>query len=268
MTEQTATARSIELEIEVPGTPEEVWDTIATGPGITSWYCPMQVEPREGGHITMDWGAFGTTTGEVEVWEPPRRFRYRGSGDRPLGFEWLVEARDGGSCVVRLVNSGFGHGDDWDDQYHGMTDGWKVFLEHLRLRLAHFRAAPATVVSIPTVSLPGPNGHGWEAFCDGLGVPADAAVGDRIATSGGAPEVAGTVEAVLPGPARAYVLLLDAPMAGTGFVTVEGDGEQVAGSAWLYLGPDSDAPERGPDPVGFDRAWTDALFERFTPAGG
>jgi hypothetical protein len=29
-------------------------------------------------------------------------------------FEWLVEARDGGTCVVRLVTTGFGSGEDWD----------------------------------------------------------------------------------------------------------------------------------------------------------
>ena len=40
--------RSIELEIEVPGTPEEVWRAIATGPGISSWYVPHRVEEHEG----------------------------------------------------------------------------------------------------------------------------------------------------------------------------------------------------------------------------
>ena len=40
--------RSIELEIEVVGTPEEVWQAIATGPGISSWYVPHTVEEREG----------------------------------------------------------------------------------------------------------------------------------------------------------------------------------------------------------------------------
>ena len=28
--------RRIELEVEVPGTPEEIWRAIATGPGISS----------------------------------------------------------------------------------------------------------------------------------------------------------------------------------------------------------------------------------------
>ena len=32
--------RSVEAEVEVPGTPEEVWQAIATGPGISSWFVP------------------------------------------------------------------------------------------------------------------------------------------------------------------------------------------------------------------------------------
>lgn len=31
------TGRRIELDVEVPGTPEEVWHAIATGPSISSW---------------------------------------------------------------------------------------------------------------------------------------------------------------------------------------------------------------------------------------
>ena len=36
--------RSIRLEVEVVGTPEEVWRAIATGAGISSWYVPHTVE--------------------------------------------------------------------------------------------------------------------------------------------------------------------------------------------------------------------------------
>src|SRR5690606_13576040 len=50
--------RSIELAVEVEGTPEEVWRAIATGPGISSWYVPHQVEEREGGAALA---AFGDT---------------------------------------------------------------------------------------------------------------------------------------------------------------------------------------------------------------
>ena len=45
--------RSVQAEVEVPGTPEEVWQAIATGPGISSWFVPTtranaRREPRRG----------------------------------------------------------------------------------------------------------------------------------------------------------------------------------------------------------------------------
>jgi len=40
--------RSVQIEIEVPGTPEEVWQAIATGPGISSWLVPAEFEVRDG----------------------------------------------------------------------------------------------------------------------------------------------------------------------------------------------------------------------------
>ena len=48
--------RSIELEVEVHGSPEEVWRAIATGPGISSWYVPHTVDEREGGAATASFG--------------------------------------------------------------------------------------------------------------------------------------------------------------------------------------------------------------------
>jgi hypothetical protein len=40
--------RSIQVEVEVPGTPEEVWQAIASGPGISSWFAPTEFEERDG----------------------------------------------------------------------------------------------------------------------------------------------------------------------------------------------------------------------------
>ena len=34
--------QSVQVEVEVPGTPEEVWQAIATGPGISSWMVPAE----------------------------------------------------------------------------------------------------------------------------------------------------------------------------------------------------------------------------------
>ena len=126
----------IEIEILVPGTPEAVWRAIATGPGISSWYVPHTVEERAGGAATVSFGPGPEMqiTGRVEAWEPPHRIVFdAGEGVDGLAFEWTVEASDGGSCLVRLVNSGFGSGAPWDDQYDQMHDGWRLFLLNLQL---------------------------------------------------------------------------------------------------------------------------------------
>src|SRR5688572_23525631 len=103
--------RLVELEFEVPGTPEQVWQAIATGPGISSWFAPTEVEEREGGAVTFHLGPGMDSSGIVTGWEPPRRFAYEerdwSANAPPLATELLVETRSGGSCVVRIVHSLF-----------------------------------------------------------------------------------------------------------------------------------------------------------------
>lgn len=100
------------LEVEVDGTSEEVWRAIATGPGISSWYVPRDPDEREGGHASFGPGPEMQIPEPVAVWEPPRRIGFTGYGPGPtLAFGWLVEALDG-SCEVRLVNTGFGSGEE------------------------------------------------------------------------------------------------------------------------------------------------------------
>lgn len=234
------TDRVIDLSVEVPGTVEEVWQAIATGPGITSWFIPHSVDGRPGGSVTMDFGPdFGRETATVTAWEPPHRVVFQGGEtDRGpgLAYEWLVEASGGGTCVVRLVNSGFGPGEEWDADFDGMNTGWEIFLANLRLHLTHFRGRTARAV-IPTVMTPGPGAAAWSRLCAALGVPEALAVGDRFATTGaGVPALTGRVEGASFAPVvRTYLLLLDEPASGTAFVTVEGDGDVVAASAYLYL---------------------------------
>src|SRR4029079_10605598 len=65
--------RSIQVEIEVPGTPEEVWQAIATGNGFTAWFTRGEIEEREGGTVTHYMGG-GESKGVVTAWQPPHRF--------------------------------------------------------------------------------------------------------------------------------------------------------------------------------------------------
>jgi uncharacterized protein YndB with AHSA1/START domain len=256
--------RSIELEVEVDGTPEEVWEAIATGPGISSWYVPTTVEEREGGATTT---AFGEAPemqipGVVAAWEPPRRIVFTGpDGPAPgLAFEWLVEARDGGTCIVRLVNSGFLEGDEWDDQYDGMTEGWQLFLHNLQLHRRHFAGRHARSI-LPTATWPGPRASAAATLSDALGIPGALHAGDRLEVDpsvSGSPPLSGTV--VQAEPWRTS-LVLDGPVPGTAFLAAEGDGDEVAVSVWVYgYGEGADAWAATDGPAW--QAWLDSHGRR------
>lgn len=239
---ESSEKKVIDLSVEVAGTPEEVWDAIATGPGITSWYVPTTVEEHEGGATTSRFGEGPEMLipGRVAAWEPPHRVVFDGGeGVAGLAFEWLVEARDGGSCVVRLVNSGFGDGEPWDDQYDGMAEGWLLFLLNLQLHRKHFPGMRASSM-LPMAMRPGPRLDAWSRLTAALGLPDDAAAGDRLAVSDPAmPPFAGEIVEIHP---FRMAVLLDDPAPGTAFVAAEGYGDQVGVSVWSYLyGDDRDA---------------------------
>jgi uncharacterized protein YndB with AHSA1/START domain len=241
--------RAIELEIEVAGTPEEVWRAIATGPGISSWYVPHTVEEREGGAASASFGPGPEMqiAGRVAAWDPPHRVVFVGDdGGEGLAFEWLIEARAGGTCIVRLVNTGFGSGEDWDAQYDGMSEGWLLFLLNLKLHLQHFRGQTATA-ELPSAMWAGPRHETWVTLTAALGVSATPAVGDRIVTAAhDAPQLSGTVVDVAT---WRLALLVDQPVPGTAIIAVEGAGEQVGVSVWSYLyGAEGEAAAKRDEP--------------------
>jgi uncharacterized protein YndB with AHSA1/START domain len=249
--------RVIDLSMEVPGTPEQVWEAIATGPGITSWFVPHEVEGREGGAVRMDFGpGFGEVAATVAAWEPPHRLVFESEGDQALAHEWLVEARDGTSCVVRLVVSGFGTGADWDAQYDGLSNGWQIFLHNLRLYRTHFAGQYGRAI-IPTRMTAGPKDAAFSRLCDALGMSDDLHEGDRLQVAGpGVPALSGTVEGVnVTDATHTYFLLLEDPAPGTAFLTAEGSDDAVVLSLYLYLFGETGAAVKD--------EWTALLADRF-----
>lgn len=253
--------RSLEMEIEVPGTPEEVWRAIATGPGITSWFVPHTVEEREGGSALARFGAGPEmeVPGRVAAWEPPYRVVFdSGEGVGGMAFEWLVETRDGGTCIVRLVNSGFGSGDDWDAQYDAMKDGWSMFLNNLKMHLENFGGQTARV-SLPTAPWADSRDDAWSRLTRDLGIAPSPAIGERIhlQTSDG-PSLGGTVADATP---WRLSILVDEPSPGTALLAAESMGDSVSVSIWSYLyGDDGAAAAERDEPL-----WQRWLDERATP---
>ena len=134
--------RWVEMEFVAPGTPEQLWQAMATGPGNTAWFTKATVDERVGGEIQFDFGTRGTQSGEVTAWEPPHRFayveRHWSEGAPPVATEITITARSGDTCVVRMVHSLFTSSDEWDDQIEGFEKGWPAFFAVLRLYLTHF----------------------------------------------------------------------------------------------------------------------------------
>ena len=60
--------------VELDASPEEMWQAIATGPGISTWFVPHQVEEREGGAMSAQFGGGFDAAAQVRAWEPGRRF--------------------------------------------------------------------------------------------------------------------------------------------------------------------------------------------------
>ena len=129
-----------------------MWAAIATTDGVTAWMHPTTIEERAGGHYSYDmqFGDGWNESGAVAAYDPPRRFATAGvrwipRGDAEpavLATEWIAETKAGGSCSVRMVMSGFGPGDVWDDEIASMTAGMRQSLDALRLHLARATAKP------------------------------------------------------------------------------------------------------------------------------
>jgi uncharacterized protein YndB with AHSA1/START domain len=255
------TSRTIDLHVDVPGTSEEVWEAIASGPGIASWFVPAEVQGGVGGSITHHYGIGIDETTPITVWEPPHRLVYAEQGGRTLAYEFLVEARDGGRCRVRLVNSGFGTGADWDGEYESMTFGWKTFLANLALVRTHFPGQTAASV-LSNGSTTGAPVDALATLKASLGLPASPAAGDHVATSAtGVPRLSGTVVRATD---TMLSLLLDAPTPGTAFLAAEPFQGSVLTSLYVYLFGDTAEASARRDGPGW-RAWMTALFPTAAP---
>ena len=99
-----------------------------------------------------------------------------------MAAEWLVEARDGGTCVVRLIQHGFGSGAEWDAEYDATTEGWRLFLANLRLYLTHFPGQPCASVLVNGKAA-GPVDRAFGELAGALGLPTGARKGDRVAAT-------------------------------------------------------------------------------------
>lgn len=262
--------RSMEIEFEVPGTPEEVWQAIATGPGISSWFVPTEFEERDGKPVAVkvSFGPGMEPRSAVTAWDPPRMYATEADGwapgSPPIASEWSVEARGGGVCVVRIVQSLFASTDDWDMQLEGAKLGFASFLEILRIYLTHFRGQRSTSLKW-MVPAEGTDAEAWETLTAALGMEG-LSVGQRLTTPAGVPALNGVVEYVTHSPYDA-LLRIDKPgpgVAALGATSFPGGPTLVALIVYLY-GDQADKTAAQETPLW--EAWFQERFPMPTESG-
>jgi uncharacterized protein YndB with AHSA1/START domain len=256
--------RSVQVEVEVPGTPEEVWQAIATGPGISSWFVPAEFEERDGKPVavTLNFGQGMESRSEVTAWDPPRMFAAQGEGwggSPPIATEWSVEARAGGVCLVRVVNSLFASTDDWDNQLEGTESGWPGFFRILGIYLTHFRGQRSAMMQwiAPT---PGTVDEAWERLTAALGLKG-MSVGQRWTAPAGVPSVTGVVEHVknITHSPQNLLLRLEKPAPGVAALGAVNFGGQSMVTLSVYLYGDQAAATVAREKAPWD-AWMQEHF--------
>lgn len=127
--------RIIEDEVRVEASAEAIYRAWADPEAITGWFVGrMEGRMRAGETITWHWAEEqGGMSQRVLVADPPHRLVTE--MELPTGVSYLevTVRQEGGHSVVRLVQSGFGTGPEWDAQYEGMLSGWMIALAVLKL---------------------------------------------------------------------------------------------------------------------------------------
>ena len=211
--------RSVQVETEVPGTPEQVWKAIGSAEGISSWFVPARIDTDANGQpkqLVLHFGPGMDSVKDITVWDPPHRFAAEGElgpGAPKMATEWIVEGRSGGTCIVRVVHHLFASTDDWDDQLEGMESGWPAFFNILRLWLTHFQGRPGSSFNVMGTSSDS-EPDVWRSLLATLGLT-NSSPGAPIQTPADSPQLTGVVETVgIAKHPNGMLLRIDGPAPG------------------------------------------------------
>jgi uncharacterized protein YndB with AHSA1/START domain len=243
MTKKETPARTLELQVDVDAPVEAAWKALTEGEGLANWFAPIArvSQPGPGGEVTLGWSEEMTFTSQVDAWEPGKLVRWRSDGIMGPGTvlmtEFQVQAA-GGKTRVRLVQSGFGESEGWDDLFEGTKTGWSYFLQNLRLYLERHAGRTRRMIS-ERLPVRAPRGAAWTHIASAAtGLPADRVAslkaGDTVQL---ALEETGTVPAVVElaieksGLALRFPDLVDALL----FIELEGRSDTFHVGWWLSV---------------------------------
>jgi uncharacterized protein YndB with AHSA1/START domain len=150
--------RRIEAEIRTTATPEEVWKAWTDPAALCGWFADeARGEAKPGGILVWGFRGFGEMPYSVVVADPPSRLVLGGDipGRGPFAVEILIH-HSAGTTIVRLVNSGFLDGPEWNEEYEGVRSGWTGAMALLKHYLEHHLDTPRHAALIVRPASVGP----------------------------------------------------------------------------------------------------------------
>ena len=78
--------RSVQVSVDMPGSSREVWDAIATGPGLPCWFFPTDFMAGADGRpqeLVCHMGPCADVAARVTAWEPPTAWLQRATASIP-----------------------------------------------------------------------------------------------------------------------------------------------------------------------------------------
>jgi uncharacterized protein YndB with AHSA1/START domain len=133
--------RIIRAEIHTSATPQQAWEAWADPEKIAAWFVDRASgEAKPGGIMTWFFDDFGYQLPYKVVDAIPSSL-FVLKWDPPQGDSGILEVRiaqEGGTTVVRLVNSGFREDAKWNDEYEGVNSGWQTVLALLKEYLENY----------------------------------------------------------------------------------------------------------------------------------
>ncbi len=218
--------RSIETEVDIEATPEAIWKAIATGPGFKAWFMGMDCtwEEREGGDVLAKMGDQTVPIAKVTAWDPPKHLGTLGDKafgpDSPkIAYEWTIEAKEGGKCTLRMVQTLFAEDDAWDTQIGDTEAGWPAFFHVLRNYVERHDGRESGVVQAMN-PVPGTKDEAFGRLAASLGI-AEIRTGATVDCSvDGVPAFSGVIEDVVTGRSDRIMVGLQKPFPGTAWIGV------------------------------------------------
>jgi len=134
--------RKMEIAISASASPDNAYEAWADPEKIAQWFTDKAEGKAEVG-ATMVWmfDKFNYRIPyEVIAAEPGKRFaiRWAPPPGRPPGVLEVTIETQGGSTLVRVVNSGFLEGAEWQSEYEGTHSGWQMALAVLKHYLENY----------------------------------------------------------------------------------------------------------------------------------